>query len=70
MLIYRFGNPPTAEAPKGVAEHLFKAFLRRDSLAGTGLRHGEGAERAKTAAQQPAGKDRMVLDAAGWSYWR
>ena len=34
MLIYRFGNTPTAKAPKGVAEVLFEAFLRRDSLAG------------------------------------
>ena len=36
MLIYGFGNPPTAEAPKGIAERLFEAFLRRDSLAGAG----------------------------------
>ena len=36
MLIYGFGNTPTAEAPKGIAECLFEAFLRRDSLAGAG----------------------------------
>ena len=34
MLIYAFGNTPTAEAPKSIAECLFEAFLRRDSLAG------------------------------------
>jgi hypothetical protein len=36
MLIYGFGNTPTAEAPKGIAEVLYEAFLRRDSLAGAG----------------------------------
>ena len=36
MLIYGFGDTPAAEAPKGIAESLFEAFLRRDSLAGAG----------------------------------
>ncbi len=66
MLIYGFGDPPTAEAPKGIAECLFEAFLRRDSLAGTGLRHVEGLERAKAAAREHAGKDRVFFfDNAG-----
>ena len=48
MLIYGFGNPPTAEAPKGIAECLFEAFLRRDSAGRQlGLRHVEGLERAE-----------------------
>ena len=53
MLIYGFGDTPTAEASKGITQCLFEAFLRRDSLAGAGPMPTQVGDVVVTPSHEP-----------------